>query len=95
MHPTGREACKIRDRRLIAAAGWLGTAPGRLRSSRITAISSTVSLGPLNRSIRSSRPRPGPSSTPLWHENFLIPIVRFGNPGVAALVSRHADGELA
>ena len=45
-------------------------------------------------SITLQPPRNGPFIYALWHENFLIPIVRFGNPGVAALVSRHADGEL-
>jgi lysophospholipid acyltransferase (LPLAT)-like uncharacterized protein len=82
---------KIRNRRLIAAAGWLGT---RL----VLGLSATLrfefrSLGsfpvdPLQ------PPSKGPFIYALWHENFLIPIARFGNPGVAALVSRHADGEL-
>jgi hypothetical protein len=82
---------KIRNRRLIAVAGWCGT---RL----VQTLSSTLrfhfqSLGPIP---------VDPAAAPfdrrfiyaLWHENFLIPISRLGNPTVAALVSSHADGQL-
>ena len=47
---------------------------------------STTAHSARSPSIRFSRPRAGPFIYALWHENFLIPIVRFGNPGVAALV---------
>ena len=82
---------KIRDRRLIAAAGWLGS---HLASALSTSLRfDHLSLGP--RPLDPLQPpEAGPFIYALWHENFLIPIVRFGNPGVAALVSRHADGEL-
>jgi hypothetical protein len=84
-------AMKIRNRRMVAFAGWCGT---RI----VLTLSSTLrfdfqSIGPI---------RVDPSSAlpdrrfiyALWHENFLIPIARFGNPTVAALVSSHADGQL-
>lgn len=82
---------KIRDRRMIAVAGWVGT---RL----FHALSATMRLD-----FVSLGPKPlDPASTSansrfiytLWHENFLIPITRFGNERIAALVSNHADGQL-
>ena len=82
---------KIRNRRLIAAAGWLGTHLTRLLSASLDF--DYRSLGP--RPVDPLQPpEAGPFIYALWHENFLIPIVRFGNPGVVGLVSRHADGEL-
>lgn len=82
---------KIRDRRLIAAAGWLGTRLVRMLSASLRfeyRSLGKVEVDPLQ------PPETGPFIYALWHENFLVPVVRFGNPGVAALVSRHADGEL-
>jgi len=80
---------RIRDPRLIALAGWVGT---RL----VQVLSATLrfeyrSLGPFPVDPLQP-PERGAFIYALWHENFLIPIVRFGNPGVAALVSRHVDG---
>jgi lysophospholipid acyltransferase (LPLAT)-like uncharacterized protein len=82
---------RIRHRQVIAASGWLGT-------QFVHALSTTLRfqfdfLGTL---------RVAPAYTlsghrfiyALWHENFLIPIIRFGDPSIAALVSRHADGEI-
>jgi lysophospholipid acyltransferase (LPLAT)-like uncharacterized protein len=82
---------KIRDRRVIAAAGWLGTRLVHALSATLRFDFDCVGLTPVD-----------PVSAPcdrrfiyaLWHENFLIPIIRFGEPSVAALVSRHADGQL-
>jgi lysophospholipid acyltransferase (LPLAT)-like uncharacterized protein len=82
---------KIRDRRLIAAAGWLGTRLVRLLSASLRfdcCSAGPVPVDPLQ------PPEREPFIYALWHENFLIPIVRFGNPDVAALVSGHADGQL-
>src|SRR5215471_740242 len=82
---------KIRNHRLIAAIGWCGTRVVRLLSASLQFDYRSVgrtSVDPLQ------PPEAGPFVYALWHENFLIPIVRFGNPGVAALVSRHADGQL-
>ena len=82
---------KIRDPRLIAAAGWLGTRIVRLLSASLRFDYRSiggVALDPLQPPSRE------PFLYALWHEYFLIPIVRFGNPGVSALVSRHADGQM-
>jgi lysophospholipid acyltransferase (LPLAT)-like uncharacterized protein len=82
---------KIRNRRLIAAAGWIGTRAVQLLSRSLQF--EYRSLGP--RPVDPLQPpEAGPFLYALWHESFLVPIVRFGNPGVAALVSRHADGQI-
>jgi lysophospholipid acyltransferase (LPLAT)-like uncharacterized protein len=82
---------KIRNRRLIAAAGWCGTRLVRLLSSSLQFDHRSIGPIPVDPLLP---PEAGPFIYALWHEYFLIPIVRFGNPGVAALVSRHADGQL-
>jgi len=82
---------KIRDPRLIVAAGWLGTCAVRLLSATLRFDSRSVGPSPLD---PLQPPEREPFLYALWHENFLIPIVRFGNPGVSALVSRHADGQV-
>jgi lysophospholipid acyltransferase (LPLAT)-like uncharacterized protein len=82
---------KIRDRRLIAAAGWAGTRLARLLSASLRfeySSAGPVPVDPLQSPEREA------FIYALWHENFLVPIVRFGNPDVAALVSGHADGRL-
>jgi lysophospholipid acyltransferase (LPLAT)-like uncharacterized protein len=82
---------KIRDPRLIAAAGWMGTRIVRLLSASLNfdyCSTGKAAVDPLQPPEREA------FLYALWHENFLIPIVRFGNPGVSALVSRHADGQL-
>lgn len=82
---------KIRNRRVIAAAGWVGTSIVRLLSASLRFEQRSVSAVPVD-------PLQSPEREvfiyALWHENFLIPISRFGNPDVSALVSRHADGQL-
>jgi hypothetical protein len=82
---------KIRDRRLIALAGWCGTRLVRLLSATLRFDYRSVGSRPVD---PLQPPEAGPFIYALWHENFLIPIVRFGNPNVAALVSRHPDGQL-
>jgi len=82
---------RLKSPRLIATAGWCGTKIVRLLSASLRF--DHCSVGPV-----AVDPRQPPEREAfiyaLWHENFLIPIARFGNPGVAALVSRHADGQL-
>ena len=82
---------KIRNRRLIAAAGWLGT---RL----VQTLSATLRFDYCSAGSFPVEPARAPASRrfiySLWHENFLIPITRLGNPAVATLVSHHADGEI-
>jgi lysophospholipid acyltransferase (LPLAT)-like uncharacterized protein len=87
----GKDAMKIRDSRLIAAAGWLGTRLVRILSASLRFDYQSLGRFPVD---PLQPPETGPFIYALWHENFLIPIARFGNPGVSALVSRHADGEL-
>jgi lysophospholipid acyltransferase (LPLAT)-like uncharacterized protein len=82
---------KIRDRRLISAAGWLGTRLARGLSASLRFEYQSLNRVPVD---PLQPPEAGPFIYALWHESFLVPIVRFGNPGVAALVSRHADGDL-
>jgi lysophospholipid acyltransferase (LPLAT)-like uncharacterized protein len=82
---------KIRDRRLIAALGWCGTRLVRLLSATLRFDHRSVGPVPVDPLHAAEA---GPFIYALWHENFLIPIVRFGNPGVAGLVSRHTDGQI-
>jgi len=82
---------KIRDRRVIAAAGFVGTNIVRLLSSTLRFDQRSIGPIPVD---PLQPPEREPFIYALWHENFLIPIARFGNPGVSALVSRHADGKL-
>jgi len=82
---------KIRDRRMIAVAGWIGTNIVRLLSSSLRFDHLSVGNAPVD---PLQPPEREPFIYALWHENFLIPIARFGNPGVSALVSGHADGKL-
>lgn len=82
---------KIRDRRLIAAAGWVGTRLVRALTASLRFDHRSVGPVPLD---PLQPPEREPFIYALWHEYFLIPIVRFGNSGVSALVSQHADGQL-
>lgn len=81
---------KLRNRRLIAAAGWLGTqfTRGLFRSLRfqyrpLGPDCSPAALGTTERLIYC-----------IWHENLLLPTLAFGCPEIAVLISRHADGKL-
>jgi lysophospholipid acyltransferase (LPLAT)-like uncharacterized protein len=83
---------KIRNRHLIRAAGWLGTKASKclIRSQRID--HHRIGDG------RSPRELP-PGSTvrhiyAIWHENLLLPTVHFGDPSLAVLISKHADGQI-
>lgn len=82
---------KLRDPRLIAVAGWLGTRLARLLTASLDFDFRSVGPVPLD---PLQPPRREPFVYALWHESLLVPVVRFGNPGVAALVSGHADGRL-
>lgn len=82
---------KIRDPRMIAFAGWLGSRLVHLLSATLRM--DYRSLGQVQVDPASA-PRRSRFIYALWHENFLIPISRFGNPRIAALVSSHADGQI-
>jgi lysophospholipid acyltransferase (LPLAT)-like uncharacterized protein len=83
---------KIRNKHLIRAAGWLGTrfALGLIRTLRFeyrslaSAVVVPVSAIP-----------PGPRYIyTLWHENLLLPCGTVAHPDIAALISKHADGQV-
>ncbi len=81
---------KIRNRRLLAAAGWAATRTAKA----------------LFRTLRFRYHPLGPSYAPagvpagervmysIWHENLLLPTVFFGRPDIAVLISQHRDGQL-
>lgn len=81
---------KIRNRRLLAAAGWAATRTARA----------------LFRTLRFQYRPLGPSCAPadipageriiycIWHENLLLPSIYFGRPDIAVLISQHRDGQL-
>lgn len=81
---------KIRNPRLIRTAGWLGTqaAFGLVRSLQFEyAFGGRV-------------PRDMPPGDParhiyaIWHEYLLLPTIKFGDPSLAVLISKHADGQV-
>lgn len=81
---------KIRDPRLLAAAGWAATraARGLVRSLRVR----YQALGP---GAHPDHVPPGERVIySIWHENLLLPTVYFGRPSMAVLVSQHRDGQL-
>src|SRR3954451_9033422 len=83
---------KIRNPRLVRAAGRLGTvvARGLFRTLRFE-------YRPLGRPLA---PRLLPPDNrdrhiyAVWHEKLLLPAVYFGDPSLAVLISKHADGQL-
>jgi hypothetical protein len=82
---------KIRNRHLIRAAGWLGTraAFALVRTLRFE----YRCLGPVVAPITAVPPESRYLYVS-WHENLLVPAVKFGHPDIGVLISRHADGQL-
>jgi lysophospholipid acyltransferase (LPLAT)-like uncharacterized protein len=82
---------KIRNPRLIRAAGWLGTwaARGLVRTLRFE----YRSLGPVVAPMTAIPPGPRYAYA-LWHEYLLLPTVALGHPDLAVLISKHADGQI-
>lgn len=83
---------KIRNKHLVRAAGWLGTrlALGLIRTLRFE-----------YRSLGQAVVAPVPAIPPgpryiyaLWHENLLLPCGTLAHPDIAALISKHADGQI-
>lgn len=81
---------KIRNRRLVAAAGWLGTQVARalFRSLRFEYRPLAVNCAPARLSAD------GRFIYCIWHENLLLPTIYFGCPDIAVLISKHADGQI-
>ena len=83
---------KIRNARLIGAAGWLGTHAirGLIRSLRFE-YRHIGAHGP----VMPPQPEPAPRCIYLlWHETLLLPLTQFACPEVSTLVSKHADGQI-
>ena len=82
---------KIRNKHLVRAAGWSAAqlARGLVRTVRLE----YRSLGPVVAPVTAVPPGPRYLYTS-WHENLLVPAVRFGHPDIAVLISSHADGQL-
>jgi lysophospholipid acyltransferase (LPLAT)-like uncharacterized protein len=83
---------KIRNPRLVRAAGRLATlfAQGLFRTLRFEYRPLGVNLAPRNLP-------PGNRDRhiyAIWHEDLLLPAVYFGDPSIAVLISKHADGQL-
>jgi len=83
---------RIRHPRLLRLIGWCGT-------KLVRALSATLHfeytlLGPPETDPRQQRHNSQRYIYALWHEHFLIPIVRFSDIPLTVLVSRHRDGEL-
>lgn len=82
---------KIRHPKLIAAAGWLGFQAARALCATVdvemhthgTILQPYLETPPAQRYIYA-----------MWHESLLVPLMRFGRPDLAALVSKHADGQM-
>ena len=71
---------KIRNRRLVAAAGWLGSRAvrGLVRTLR-------YEYRPLGPDLSPAKCPPGDRLIyTIWHENLMIPAVAFGCPDIAA-----------
>src|SRR5688500_13286838 len=81
---------KIRNRRLVAAAGWLAT-----RAARLLFRTLRTEYRPLGPDAHPDRLPPGERLIYcIWHEDLLLPTVLFGRPEIAVLISKHADGQL-
>jgi Domain of unknown function (DUF374) len=82
---------KIRDPRLVKAAGWLGTQFARRLIGTLRF--QFHNIGPVMAPV--SEIPAGPRYLYcLWHENLLLPAVTLGHPDLAVLISKHADGQI-
>jgi|YNPBryunderm2012_1023409.scaffolds.fasta_scaffold36202_1 lysophospholipid acyltransferase (LPLAT)-like uncharacterized protein len=83
---------KIRNRHLIRFTGWLGSwaVRGLIGSLRFDLYVSGAAVAPAWL----------PADCPqrylyaIWHENLLLPAVKFGHPDLAVLISKHADAQI-
>ena len=82
---------KIRNPVLVRAAGRLGVTlaqllVGSLRIELRCLGETTLPVGNTSPEAR--------YAYAVWHEYLLVPTVRYGHPDLAALVSKHADGQI-
>jgi lysophospholipid acyltransferase (LPLAT)-like uncharacterized protein len=81
---------KIRNRHLIRAAGRLGAGLARLLVRTLK-----VEYRPLGPDMATDRLALSDRFIfSVWHENLLLPVVRFGGPDLAVLLSSHRDAEV-
>lgn len=81
---------KIRNPRLLAAAGWTAT-----RAAYALFRTLRFEYRPLGPSCEPARVPAGERIIYcIWHENLLLPTVYFGRPEIAVLISQHRDGQL-
>jgi hypothetical protein len=81
---------KIRNRRLLAAAGWAAT-----RTARSLFRTLRFRYQPLGPSCEPARVPDGERIIYcIWHENLLLPTIYFGRSDIAVLISQHRDGQL-
>lgn len=81
---------KIRNRRLVALAGWLGT-----RTARLLFRTLRFQYHPFDIDLTPGKLPPGERIIYcIWHENLLLPAVYFGRPDIAVLISQHADAQI-
>ena len=82
---------KIRNPHLVRAAGRLGVGAARLLvgSLRVELACQAARSLPVGGVPAGAR-----YAYAVWHENLLVPTVEYGHPDLAALVSKHADGQL-
>ena len=82
---------KIRNKKLLRVAGWLlvGFANCLFRSLRFE----YRMIGPVTAPAEAI-PKEKRYVFAVWHENLMLPTIFFGHPDLAALVSKHADGQL-
>ena len=83
---------KIRNRRLLRAAGRVGTlaARGLFHTLRFE-------YRPLGANLAPRNLPPGNRDRHIyciWHDTLLLPTVYFGDPSISVLISKHADGQL-
>ena len=82
---------KIRNERLIHAAGFLGSTGVRalVHTLRVEYRFLGETVAPI-----SAIPDGPRYIYSIWHENLLLPAAFFGHPDLAVLISRHADGQI-
>lgn len=81
---------KIRNRRLVRAAGWLGARLARGLVGSLQFRHHCLGLDV----VAGRYTLPDRHIYAIWHENLLLPSVRFGGPDLAVLISAHADGQI-
>lgn len=83
---------KIRNRHLLRAAGWLGS-----RAARMVINSLDLKIHYLGNTISPHELPTGYAERLIycvWHENVVLPVVKFGRNDFAVLISKHADAQI-